>query len=209
MPAAAGATGPPLGRGIATFVEPGGIVPRVPGPDGTIGDKATVTVGADGKVTVAVGTSGHGQGHETAFAQLAADLLGVPLRRRDGGVRRHGHGAVRLRHVRLRGRWRRAAPRSTTPARRCSTRPAGWTPRCRSPRRRPASAASRRAASSRRAAGDLRLRRVRLRRRRRPGHRRRSRCCGWSRSTTAACWSTRCSWRARCTARSPRASARR
>jgi aerobic carbon-monoxide dehydrogenase large subunit len=67
-----------FGRGIATFVEPGGIVPRVPGPDGAVGDMATVTVGADGKVTVAVGTSGHGQGHETAFAQLAADLLGVP-----------------------------------------------------------------------------------------------------------------------------------
>jgi aerobic carbon-monoxide dehydrogenase large subunit len=69
---------PLFGRGIATFVEPGGIVPRAPGPDGTIGDKATVTVGPDGKVTVAVGTSGHGQGHETAFAQLAADLLDVP-----------------------------------------------------------------------------------------------------------------------------------
>jgi aerobic carbon-monoxide dehydrogenase large subunit len=67
-----------LGRGIATFVEPGGIVPRAPGPDGTIGDQATVTIGPDGKVTVAVGTSGHGQGHATAFAQLAADLLGVP-----------------------------------------------------------------------------------------------------------------------------------
>jgi aerobic carbon-monoxide dehydrogenase large subunit len=66
-----------LGRGIATFVEPGGIVPKAPGPDGTIGDKATVTIDPDGKVTVAVGTSGHGQGHETAFAQLAADLLGV------------------------------------------------------------------------------------------------------------------------------------
>jgi carbon-monoxide dehydrogenase large subunit len=66
-----------FGRGIATFVEPGGIVPKAPGPDGTIGDKATVTIGPDGKVTVAVGTSGHGQGHETAFAQLAADLLGV------------------------------------------------------------------------------------------------------------------------------------
>ena len=66
-----------LGRGIATFVEPGGIVPKVPGPDGTTGDKATVTIGADGKITVAVGTSGHGQGHETAFAQLAADLLDV------------------------------------------------------------------------------------------------------------------------------------
>jgi aerobic carbon-monoxide dehydrogenase large subunit len=71
------ATGQLLGTGIATFVEPGGIVPKVPGPDGTVGDKATVTVAPDGKVTVAVGTSGHGQGHETAFAQLAADLLGV------------------------------------------------------------------------------------------------------------------------------------
>jgi len=36
-----------------------------------------VTVSPSGKVTVAVGTSGHGQGHETAFAQLAAELLGV------------------------------------------------------------------------------------------------------------------------------------
>jgi carbon-monoxide dehydrogenase large subunit len=71
------ANGQLFGIGIATFVEPGGIVPKVPGPDGTIGDKATVTVAPDGKVTVAVGTSGHGQGHETAFAQLAADLLGV------------------------------------------------------------------------------------------------------------------------------------
>ncbi len=67
-----------IGQGIATFVEPGGIVPKVPGPDGAIGDQATVTIDSDGNVTVAVGTSGHGQGHETAFAQLAADLLGVP-----------------------------------------------------------------------------------------------------------------------------------
>jgi aerobic carbon-monoxide dehydrogenase large subunit len=72
------ASGQLLGKGIATFVEPGGIVPKAPGPDGTIGDKATVTIDPDGKVTVAVGTSGHGQGHETAFAQLAADLLDVP-----------------------------------------------------------------------------------------------------------------------------------
>jgi carbon-monoxide dehydrogenase large subunit len=65
------------GTGIASFVEPGGITPRAPGPDGAMGDQATVTVSASGKVTVAVGTSSHGQGHETAFAQLAADLLGV------------------------------------------------------------------------------------------------------------------------------------
>jgi aerobic carbon-monoxide dehydrogenase large subunit len=71
-----------IGAGIASFVEPGGITPRIPGPDGagssnTRGDQATVTVSASGAVTVGVGTSSHGQGHETAFAQLAADLLGV------------------------------------------------------------------------------------------------------------------------------------
>lgn len=66
------------GVGIASFVEPGGITPPIPGPDGIVGDQATVTVAQDGKVTVAVGTSAHGQGHETAFAQLAAGLLGVP-----------------------------------------------------------------------------------------------------------------------------------
>jgi carbon-monoxide dehydrogenase large subunit len=65
------------GTGIASFVEPGGITPRPPGPDGRAGDQATVTVSASGQVSVAVGTSSHGQGHETAFAQLAADLLGV------------------------------------------------------------------------------------------------------------------------------------
>ena len=197
-----------LGRGIATFVEPGGIVPRVPGPDGTIGDKATVTVGADGKVTVAVGTSGHGQGHETAFAQLAADLLGVRLRRRDGGVRRHRHGAVRLRHVRLPvpgGGRHRDPQRLPGGARRG---PPGGRP----------DAGRRGGGPPRRHLGD----RLIAARRRRPTRRARtaarspstrtparSRCCAWSRSTTAACSSTRCSSRARCTARSPRASARR
>jgi len=63
--------------GIASFVEPGGVTPRAPGPADAGGDMATVTVSASGAVTVAVGTSAHGQGHETAFAQLAADLLGV------------------------------------------------------------------------------------------------------------------------------------
>ena len=73
-------TGELLGVGIASFVEPGGITPGagVTGGPPDSGDKATVTVSPSGKVTVAVGTSGHGQGHETAFAQLAADLLGVP-----------------------------------------------------------------------------------------------------------------------------------
>jgi carbon-monoxide dehydrogenase large subunit len=90
-------TGELLGVGIASFVEPGGITPGGgvlrpggapaggpgggvlrPGEAGEAGDRATVTVSPSGAVTVAVGTSGHGQGHETAFAQLAAGLLGVP-----------------------------------------------------------------------------------------------------------------------------------
>ncbi|MBO0802585.1 MAG: xanthine dehydrogenase family protein molybdopterin-binding subunit [Nocardiopsaceae bacterium] len=66
-----------LGVGLGCFVEPGGITPGVPGPDGSAGDQATVTVDPSGKVTVSVGTSAHGQGHQTAFAQLAAALLDV------------------------------------------------------------------------------------------------------------------------------------
>ncbi|HSZ43347.1 MAG TPA: xanthine dehydrogenase family protein molybdopterin-binding subunit [Trebonia sp.] len=72
------ASGELIGIGIGCFVEPGGITPPVLGPDGTRGDKATVTVSPSGKVTVAVGTSGHGQGHETAYAQVVASLLEVP-----------------------------------------------------------------------------------------------------------------------------------
>jgi carbon-monoxide dehydrogenase large subunit len=40
---------------------------------------ASVDVHPDGTVTVRTGTSPHGQGHETAFAQIAADVLGVPI----------------------------------------------------------------------------------------------------------------------------------
>jgi len=40
-------------------------------------EQAIVKVAPDGRVTLIMGTFSHGQGHETAFAQLAADLLGV------------------------------------------------------------------------------------------------------------------------------------
>ncbi len=43
-------------------------------------DVASVGVGPSGKATVAVGASSHGQGHETSFAQLVGDELGLPLR---------------------------------------------------------------------------------------------------------------------------------
>ncbi|HXG04146.1 MAG TPA: xanthine dehydrogenase family protein molybdopterin-binding subunit [Candidatus Binatia bacterium] len=42
---------------------------------------ADVIVDTDGAVTVLTGTASHGQGHETAYAQLVADELQVPLER--------------------------------------------------------------------------------------------------------------------------------
>jgi aerobic carbon-monoxide dehydrogenase large subunit len=41
-------------------------------------ESAQVQVFPSGKVSVALGTCGHGQGHETTFAQIAADALQIP-----------------------------------------------------------------------------------------------------------------------------------
>ena len=50
---------------------------------------------------VYVGTHAHGQGHETTFAQIAADTLGRAVRLDRDPPRRHRRGpGVRLRHVR-------------------------------------------------------------------------------------------------------------
>jgi carbon-monoxide dehydrogenase large subunit len=59
-----------LGVGLSLYVEVTGFSRK---------ELGAVEVGADGRVTVRVGTSSHGQGHETAFAQLAAGLLEVPI----------------------------------------------------------------------------------------------------------------------------------
>jgi carbon-monoxide dehydrogenase large subunit len=40
----------------------------------------SVSIHDDGTATIAVGTSGHGQGHPTAFAMLVSDRLGIPMR---------------------------------------------------------------------------------------------------------------------------------
>jgi len=42
-------------------------------------ESATVRVHSDGKVTVFSGSHSHGQGHATAFCQIAADRLGLPI----------------------------------------------------------------------------------------------------------------------------------
>jgi carbon-monoxide dehydrogenase large subunit len=58
------------GLGIACFLETSRGAPN---------EGAEVRFETDGRVTVAVGTESNGQGHETAYAQIAADRLGVPM----------------------------------------------------------------------------------------------------------------------------------
>jgi aerobic carbon-monoxide dehydrogenase large subunit len=71
------------GIGLTTYVEACGIAPSAVA--GAIGARAglyeagTVRVHPTGSVTVFTGTHSHGQGHETTFAQVIAELLGVPL----------------------------------------------------------------------------------------------------------------------------------
>ncbi|MBI3648130.1 MAG: molybdopterin-dependent oxidoreductase [Actinobacteria bacterium] len=59
-----------MGIGVASYVEVTSFSSR---------EFAAVEVNGDGSVTVLTGTSPHGQGHETAFAQLAAGILRVPF----------------------------------------------------------------------------------------------------------------------------------
>ncbi len=76
---------PLLGIGFSTFVEMGGFGPSPLFEQfGYIGgwESSTVRMNPDGSVVVSVGTSPHGQGHETAFAQIASDALGgIPVER--------------------------------------------------------------------------------------------------------------------------------
>lgn len=59
-----------LGVGVSVYVEVTGATRK---------ELGSVEVGTDGSVTVRVGTSCHGQGHETAFAQVASGVLAVPM----------------------------------------------------------------------------------------------------------------------------------
>ncbi|MBI4637093.1 MAG: xanthine dehydrogenase family protein molybdopterin-binding subunit [Candidatus Rokubacteria bacterium] len=59
-----------VGVGVACYVEICGF------EDDEVSD---VVVGDDGRVTVLTGSASHGQGHETAYAQLVADELQVPI----------------------------------------------------------------------------------------------------------------------------------
>ncbi len=80
--AKARAEGRLVGIGVATFTEICGFGPSTTaGPPGRSGtwESASVRVEPTGNVTVMTGASPHGQGQETAFAQLAADALGIGI----------------------------------------------------------------------------------------------------------------------------------
>ena len=69
------AAGKLRGRGIATYIEmtaPGGFAPY---------DQARMTWEADGTLTLRTASHNHGQGHETAFAQIVSRVLGIPVER--------------------------------------------------------------------------------------------------------------------------------
>jgi carbon-monoxide dehydrogenase large subunit len=72
-----------LGIGFATYIEACGPAPsQVAGALGAqagLWESAQVRVHPTGKITVYTGSHSHGQGHETTFAQLAADELQVPF----------------------------------------------------------------------------------------------------------------------------------
>ena len=81
--AAAAARGMKRGIGMSCYIEACGIAPSA--AVGSLGagvglwESAEVRVNAVGTVEVLTGSHSHGQGHETTFAQLVCERLGVPI----------------------------------------------------------------------------------------------------------------------------------
>jgi carbon-monoxide dehydrogenase large subunit len=95
------ATGDPLqyGIGLASYVEVTGLAAE---------EHGRITMNADGSVTVHVGSSAQGQGHQTTFAMIIADQLGVPVdrinvRHTDTGALGQGVGTFGSRSLQLGG----------------------------------------------------------------------------------------------------------
>ena len=69
------------GLGINCYIEACGIAPSnivgMLGARAGLYDAATVRVNATGTISVMVGAHSHGQGHETAFPQVVAEMIGI------------------------------------------------------------------------------------------------------------------------------------
>ena len=95
-----------VGIGISSYVEMTAVMTPM--------EHGGARVEADGSFTVQAGTSSSGQGHETAFAQIASTTLGVPLDRvnivpSDTGLVSSGDGTYGSRTLQLGGSAVRAA----------------------------------------------------------------------------------------------------
>ncbi len=81
--AASAAKGKLRGIGLSAYIEACGIAPSaaVGALGGGVGlwESAEVRVNMVGTVEVMTGSHSHGQGHETTFAQLVSDRLGIPI----------------------------------------------------------------------------------------------------------------------------------
>ena len=88
-----------MGIGLCTYGEICAFGPSPATPAGGW-ESATVKIEPSGSVTVLTGTSPHGQGEETTFAQITADELGVDIDNILVSARRYVAGAVRHRDLR-------------------------------------------------------------------------------------------------------------
>ena len=143
--AASAQAGELRGLGIACFLETA---------RGTPNEAAEIRFDADGEVLLHLGTQSNGQGHETSFPQIAADLLGLPLETfrfvqadtRDIPAG-NGHGGARSMHQggaalhKRRAAW--SSPRGARSLPGCSRpTPANWSLRTGATRYRAAAAGS-------------------------------------------------------------------
>ncbi|GAC1504699.1 MAG: molybdopterin-dependent oxidoreductase [Candidatus Dormibacteraceae bacterium] len=100
-----------LGIGLSTWIEVCGFGPSaVTGPNEPLAlvESSSVRLHPTGSATVYVGTSPHGQGHATTFAQIAADTLGlaydsIDVRFGDTGDTPFGYGTYGSRSLHVGG----------------------------------------------------------------------------------------------------------
>ncbi len=85
------------GLGVACFLETARSIPE---------EGAEVRFRADGRIELRVGTESNGQGHETTYAQIAADHFGLPIETfvyihadTDATRMGYGHGGARSMHM--------------------------------------------------------------------------------------------------------------
>ena len=89
-----------LGIGISSYVEMTAV--------GYTSEAATARAQPDGSFAVSTGTTASGQGHETAFSQIAAEVLGVPMDairvvQADTGLVKSGSGSSGSRSLQVGG----------------------------------------------------------------------------------------------------------